>query len=77
MFGPQLRFPHTANIGEGVFELRFRGKEGQIRVLFFFFYKRQVILTHGFVKKTKKTPKKEIEIAMQRRKEFLKIHKED
>ncbi|MBU1706270.1 type II toxin-antitoxin system RelE/ParE family toxin [Patescibacteria group bacterium] len=77
IFGHKLRFPHTANIGEGIFELRFRGKEGQIRVLFFFFYKRKVVLTHGFVKKTKKTPKKESEITMHRKREFLKIHKED
>ncbi|MBA3066203.1 type II toxin-antitoxin system RelE/ParE family toxin [bacterium] len=65
--GPELRFPHTAPIGDGIFELRFKGKEGQIRVLFFFFHKRQIILLHGFVKKTKKAPKKEIEIARQRK----------
>lgn len=34
-FGSQLRYPHTDYIGEGIFELRFKGKEGQIRVLFF------------------------------------------
>lgn len=75
-FGPQLRFPHTDNIGKGIFELRFKGKEGQVRVLFFFFYKKQIILTHGFVKKTQKTPKKEIEIAEQRKKEFFEKRKE-
>lgn len=71
MFGPQLRDPHTDDIGDGIFELRFRGKEGQIRILFFFFYQKQIILVHGFVKKTAKIPEKEIEIAKQRRKEFL------
>ncbi len=70
-FGPQLRYPHTDYLGEGIFELRFKGKEGQVRVLFFFFYEKRIILTHGFVKKTQKTPRKEIEIAQERRKDFL------
>lgn len=69
--GPQLRSPHTDKIGNGIFELRFKGKEGQVRVLFFFYYEKQIILTNGFVKKTRKTPKKEIKTAEQRRKDFL------
>lgn len=76
VFGPRLRFPHTNDIGDGILELRFRGREGQIRVLFFFFCKKQIILAHGFVKKTEKTPKKEIETARQRRKEYLAKRKE-
>ena len=69
--GPQLRYPHTDHIEEGIFELRFKGKEGQIRVLFFFFYGKRIIFTHGFIKKTQKTPRKEIGIAKERRKDFL------
>ncbi|MBU0694158.1 MAG: type II toxin-antitoxin system RelE/ParE family toxin [Candidatus Omnitrophica bacterium] len=69
--GPQLRFPHTDILGNDIFELRFKGKEGQIRVLFFFFYRKQIILTHGFLKKTQKTPRKEIKIARQRKKDFF------
>ncbi len=68
-FGPQLRYPHTDSIGDGVFELRFKGKEGQIRILFFF-YGEKIILTNGFIKKTRKTPKKEIRIAKVRREEI-------
>jgi len=70
-FGPQLRQPHTDKIGDGIFELRFKGEEGQIRLLFFFFYEKKIILLHGFVKKTQKTPRIEIKIAKQRKKEFL------
>ncbi len=70
-FGPQLRHPHTDHLEEGIFELRFKGKEGQIRVLFFFFYGKRIIFTHGFVKKAQKAPRKEIEIACKRRKDFL------
>lgn len=70
-FGPQLRYPHTDHLGEGLFELRFKGKEGQIRALFFFFSGKRIIFTNGFVKKTPKTPRQEIEIALKRRRDFL------
>ena len=70
-FGPQLRHPHTDHLGEGIFELRFKSREGQIRLLFFFFHGKKIIFTNGFLKKTPKTPPKEIEIAQQRKKDFL------
>ena len=69
-FGPKLREPHTKSIGCGIFELRFKGKEGQIRVLFFFYHKRHIILAHGFSKKTRRTPRKEIRIAEERKNEY-------
>ena len=69
--GPQLRFPHTDDMGDDIFELRFKGKEGQIRVLFFFFYRKQIVFTNGFLKKTQKTPPKEIKTAQQRKKDFI------
>ena len=70
-FGAQLRHPHTDHLGEGIFELRFKGKEGQIRALFFFFSEKRIVFTNGFAKKTEKTPRKEIAIAHKRRKDFL------
>ncbi|MBU1121642.1 MAG: type II toxin-antitoxin system RelE/ParE family toxin [Candidatus Omnitrophica bacterium] len=70
-YGPRLRKPHTDNIGNSIFELRFVGKEGQIRVLFFFFDDQKIIFTNGFVKKTQKTPSSKIKLAEKRRKEYL------
>ncbi len=75
-FGPKLPYPHAKYIGDNIFELRFKGIEGQIRVLYFFFYKNSIIFTNGFIKKTKKTPRKEKQIAINRRKEFLERMKE-
>ena len=37
----------------------------------FFYYEGTIILTNGFVKKTQKTPKEEIQIAKDRRKDFI------
>lgn len=73
--GPQLRFPHTDYIADGISELRFKGSKGQIRVLFFFFHKNQIILLPGFIKKTQKTPNKEVKTARQRKKDILQRRK--
>lgn len=70
-FGRRLPQPHAKYIGDDIFELRFRGKEGAIRVLYFFFRQDNAILTNGFVKKKNRTPKNEKEIAIQRRADFL------
>lgn len=75
-YGPQLRKPHTDYIGTGIFELRFTGKEGKVRILFFFFHENRIIFTNGFIKKTPKTPRREIKIAKQRRKEYLQRRKQ-
>ena len=41
------------------------------RVLYFFIYERKIILTNGFVKKTRKTPIEQIQKARVRRKDFI------
>lgn len=41
------------------------------RVLYFFYYEGEIILTNGFVKKAQKTLKEEIQIAKDRRKDFI------
>lgn len=69
--GYELREPYSKPIGDGIFELRAKVGSNISRVLYFFFVGRQVILTNGFVKKTKKTPQREIELAQKYRKDFL------
>ncbi len=70
-FGHLLPYPHAKYIGEGIFELRFHGMEGTIRVMYFFFHQNKAVFTNGFVKKTGKTPRREIGIAIKRRIDFL------
>ena len=70
-FGHKLPQPHAKYIGDEIFELRFRGREGNIRVLYFFFHQDKAIFTNGFIKKTSKMPKNEKELAIERRKAFL------
>jgi len=76
-FGHRLPFPHAKYIGSDIFELRFRGDEGNIRALYFFYRQDKVIFTNGFIKKSAKTPKNEIEIAIERRSRYLNKYKGD
>lgn len=73
-FGHKLPQPHAKYIGDEIFELRFKGQEGNIRVLYFFFHHGKVIFTNGFIKKSAKLPEKEKALAIERRKAFLEIH---
>lgn len=69
--GTQLREPYSKHLEDGIFEVR--GKVGSdiSRVLYFFYYNGKIILTNGFIKKTQKTPKTEIELAKKYRCEYL------
>ena len=68
-FGPALGKPYTAPMGKGLFEIRSKGKEGIGRSFFCGVKDREVVILHSFVKKSQKTPKKEIELARTRMKE--------
>lgn len=67
--GPDIGEPHTKAFGSGLFELRLKGKEGAARVMFCTLVGQQVVMLHCFIKKTQKTPKHELDIAMRRLKE--------
>ena len=75
-FGRKLPEPHVKFIGDDIFELRFRGVEGSIRIMYFFFHHDMVVLTNGFIKKTDKTPANQKKLAVDRRKAYLALHKE-
>ena len=47
-------------------------EEGDIFTsLYFFYVDRKIILTHGFIKKTQKTPRQEIDRAKKYREDYL------
>ena len=68
-FGPNLGMPHTRSMGEGLFELRIKSQEGISRVFYCTQIGQKIIVLHCFIKKTQKTPQKELEIAKRRMKE--------
>ena len=69
--GNMLREPYSKHLEDGIFELRCKFGSDITRVLYFFYYEGKIIMTNGFVKKTQKTPKEEIQIAKDRRKDFI------
>lgn len=67
--GPNLGMPYTRAFGEGLFEIRAKGREGIGRAFFCVRVGRRVVILHGFIKKTEQTPTKELRTARQRLKE--------
>nr|WP_258176885.1 type II toxin-antitoxin system RelE/ParE family toxin [Photobacterium damselae] len=61
--------PHTDSMGDGLFEIRAKAQEGVGRGLFCYLKGQHVYVLRAFMKKTNKTPKKEIELARERMKE--------
>ena len=73
--GFSLREPYTAPLEDGVFELRAVQGSNIARALFFFYIEGRIVITHGFIKKTQKTPRPQIELAKKYRDDFLKRQK--
>lgn len=69
--GYELREPYSKSVGEGIMELRVKVGSDISRVMYFFVIGKKAILTNGFIKKTQKTPKEEIELAKRYRADFL------
>lgn len=64
MFGRKLTLPHSKKVHAQLFELRIMGKQ-EVRI-FYTFYKDKAVLLHGFVKKSKRIPNKEMRTALQK-----------
>ncbi len=69
--GSALREPYSKHLVDGIFELRAKVGSDISRVFYFFVIGKRIVLTNGFIKKTQKTPKSEIELAKKYRNEFL------
>ena len=69
--GPNLRLPHSRALGEGLFELRPRGRSGIGRAFYCFVIGRRIVVVHAFIKKSRQTPDRELKLARKRAKELL------
>lgn len=68
--GPYMRLPYSEHLDDGIFEIRVKQSTNISRVLYFFATGKKIVLTNAFIKKTQKTPKKEIELAKKYRKDY-------
>ena len=67
--GPSLRLPHSRAFGDGLFELRPRGRTGMGRAFYCFLLGKRVVVLHAFIKKSQQTPDSELKMARKRLKE--------
>ena len=65
-FGANLGMPHTRAMSDGLFELRIKNREGIARVFYCTLVGQRIVMLHGFVKKSEKTPPKELKLARER-----------
>ena len=70
-YGPNLRLPHSRAFGNGLFELRPKGRAGIGRAFYCFQLGKRVVVVHAFIKKTPQTPDRELKLARKRLKEIL------
>ena len=68
--GPQQAHePYVKHLQGPLWEMRMKGKDGIARAAYVTAARKRVVVVHVFPKKTRKTPRREIETALRRAKE--------
>jgi phage-related protein len=67
----RMREPHVKHLQGPLWEMRMRGRGGISRALYVAARGKRVVIVRAFMKKTQKTPGREIELALSRAKEVL------
>ena len=62
--------PHVKHLRDKLWEMRLTGRDRIARALYVTAVGRRVIIVHAFVKKTQKTPRSAIDLALRRAKEI-------
>lgn len=69
--GISLRMSLSESLEDGIFELRAKSGTNISRVMYFFIIGNRAVLTHGFIKKTQKTPRRELQRAKDIRADYF------
>ena len=65
----RMRAPYVKHLEGKLWEMRLKGRDGIARSLYVAAKGKRVVVVHSFVKKTQKTPRCEIDIALKRAKD--------
>ena len=65
----QVREPHVKHLEGSLWEMRMKGKDGISRAIYVTARGRRVVVVRVFIKKTPKTPRREIDLALERARE--------
>jgi phage-related protein len=74
--GPNLPRPYADLLKDGIHELRIKLTGAQVRVLYFFCYQNNIVLTNVFEKHTNAVPELEIALSKTYRADFLSRYSE-
>ena len=69
-FSWPIGMPLCRALGKGLWEVRSDLSQGRIARVLFCVHGGRMVLLHGFIKKTQKTPVTELELALKRKKEI-------
>ncbi len=69
-YGWPLGMPICKAMGNGLYEIRSHISQGRISRVLFGIVDGQMVLLHGFIKKSQKTAKKDIDLALKRYREI-------
>lgn len=75
--GTKITLPYARPMQNGLYELRVQFASDISRIFYFFYVGNKIILTNGFVKKTQKTPRNEIEKALQYKQDYERRNQND
>ncbi len=68
-FGWPIGMPYCRSLGNRLWEVRSNLTDGKVGRIIFCVVRGSMVLLHGFIKKTQKTPGKDMELALKRMKE--------
>jgi phage-related protein len=70
ILGLEARPPLVKHLEGKLYELRWKASSRQHRIAYFSYTGRKFVLLHGFIKKTQKTEKKDLNLARERMKDY-------
>jgi phage-related protein len=66
-----IREPHVKHLTGSLWEMRLKGRDGISRALYVTAKSKRIVVVRVFVKKTQKTPRREIALALRRAEEVV------
>ena len=66
----RVREPYVKPLGNKLWEMRMTGRDGIGRAIYVTTHERRIIILHAFRKKTRKTPRRAVRVALSRMKEL-------
>lgn len=69
-YGWPIGMPTCRPMGKGLFEVRVNLTDGRIGRVLFCIHRNRMMLLHGFIKKTQKTPSQDLDTALERKRKL-------